>query len=115
MLESYDTVVTGCASCTLMLKDYIKVFDQEPEYDAAIRLRRRVKHISEVVAESGRLPHNERQGQGSGRKVTYHSSCHLRASGVTQAPRQIISAARDCNLSKCKAPIGAQAVPAHSS
>jgi len=90
-LERYDTVVTGCASCTLMLKDYPGLFEAGPEREAAERLARRVKHITEFVAESKETP-----DQGTGtvrtRKVTYHSSCHLRAAGVTKAPRKVLAA-----------------------
>ncbi|HET8580736.1 MAG TPA: (Fe-S)-binding protein, partial [Nitrospiraceae bacterium] len=89
-LEPYDTVVTGCASCTLMLKDYPRLFEAGPEREAAERLARRVKHISEFVAESKATP---RQGTCTARrhKVTYHSSCHLRAAGVTKAPRKVLA------------------------
>jgi len=87
-LAPYATVVTGCASCTLMLKDYPRLFAPGPEREQAERLAARVKHITEFVAESpagpayraGRVP----------RKVTYHSSCHLRAAGAGQAPRQVL-------------------------
>ncbi|MGH7230092.1 MAG: FAD-binding and (Fe-S)-binding domain-containing protein, partial [Nitrospiraceae bacterium] len=90
--EPYDTIVTGCASCTLMLKDYPQLFDGEPEHEAAARLACRVKHISEVVAES-KLPPIGQGGQTvlPARTMTYHSSCHLRAAGVTKAPRQILA------------------------
>jgi Fe-S oxidoreductase len=94
-LAPYETVVTGCASCTLMLKDYAQLFAGDPEEKEALRLAGRVKHISEVVAEapvfsapdaaSGQAPRT------GGRKVTYHSSCHLRAAGVTKQPRQVLT------------------------
>ncbi len=89
-LAPYRTVVTGCASCTLMLKDYPKLFQGEPELKAAEELARRVKHISEFVVESGPIRLGE-EGRSQRRKVTYHSSCHLRAAGVTKAPRQILA------------------------
>ena len=41
--EPYETIVTGCASCTLMLKDYPKLFAGEPEEEAAKRLARESK------------------------------------------------------------------------
>jgi len=92
-LEPYDTVVTGCASCTLMLKDYPKLFEEGAERQAAERLAVKVKHISEVI------PARRQGGQGTDpprgsprtRKVTYHSSCHLRAAGVTKEPRQVLA------------------------
>lgn len=90
-LAGYDTIVTGCASCTLMLKDYPQLFEAGPERDAAERLARRIKHISEVVAESGD-DLGRRDGESvPKRTVTYHSSCHLRAAGVTKAPRQVLA------------------------
>lgn len=94
-LEPYDTVVTGCASCTLMLKDYPRLFEAGPEREAAERLARRVKHISEVAAESKRATTHEGVAPRATYKVTYHSSCHLRAAGVTEAPRQVLAGLPD--------------------
>jgi Fe-S oxidoreductase len=88
-LAGYDTVVTGCASCTLMLKDYATLFAGEAEQFAAEGLAQRVKHISEFVAESPVQPAMAPPAFSQG-KVTYHSSCHLRAAGVTKAPRAIL-------------------------
>ena len=51
-MAGYDKVVTGCASCTLMLKDYPTLFAGEPEQAAAQALAKRVTHISEFVAQS---------------------------------------------------------------
>lgn len=90
-LEPYDVVVTGCASCTLMLKDYVKYFVDESERSAAEALAMKVKHISEIAA--ARLYPAEKDMRIPRRKrVTYHSSCHLRAAGVTKEPRQVLSA-----------------------
>ncbi len=93
-LAPYETVVTGCASCTLMLKDYPALFAGQPEEDAARQLAPRVKHITEFVAERQEPP-GPAQGQGRRRKVTYHSSCHLRAAGVTRQPRQLLASLPD--------------------
>ena len=87
----YETVITGCASCTLALKDYPKLFAGEPEQPAAEALAGRVKHISEFVAQSPARP-STGAGAASLRTVTYHSSCHLRAAGVTKEPRAILKA-----------------------
>ncbi len=93
--SSYETVVTGCASCTLSLKDYPRLFKGEPEESLARQLASRVRHISEMAkgerpvrAEGSYSPVSS--GERT-RKVTYHSSCHLRAAGVSKAPREIIS------------------------
>ena len=86
----YETVVTGCASCTLMLKDYPSLFAGEPEREVAEALAKRVRHISEFVVQSPVKPAMANAGQ-TARKVTYHSSCHLRAAGVTKEPRTILA------------------------
>ena len=88
--EPFQTVVTGCASCTLMLKDYPKLFAGEPEEDAARRLAKKVKHVTEMASPS-RAPSQSGMATARPCKVTYHSSCHLRAAGVTKAPRQVLS------------------------
>lgn len=88
-LAAYDQVVTGCASCTLMLKEYGKFFETEPERQAAAALAKKVVHITEFVARSDTQP---AMGSPAGppRRITYHSSCHLRAAGVTKEPRRIL-------------------------
>ena len=89
-LAGYDRIITGCASCTLMLKDYPKLFAGEPEQQAAEGFSSRVQHITEFVAQSSIQPRTESAGTGV-RKVTYHSSCHLRAAGVTKEPRAVLA------------------------
>ena len=88
-LAGYDQVVTGCASCTLMLKEYKKFFEAGPERQAADALAKKVVHITEFVARSQEHPPMG-AAEGSGNRVTYHSSCHLRAAGVTKEPRQLL-------------------------
>jgi FAD/FMN-containing dehydrogenase/Fe-S oxidoreductase len=98
-LASFETVVTSCASCTLSLKDYARLFQGEPEEIAALDLQKRVKHISEFLVDSGPLvqttPTRPASAGQKMAKVTYHSSCHLRAAGVSQAPRDLLSSLRD--------------------
>ena len=88
--EPYETIVTGCASCTLMLKDYPKLFAGDPEEEAAKRLAKKVKHVTEMSSPS-KPPSKFDTVPTRPCKVTYHSSCHLRAAGVTRAPRQVLS------------------------
>ncbi|HEU4685085.1 MAG TPA: FAD-binding and (Fe-S)-binding domain-containing protein [Nitrospira sp.] len=89
-LACYETVVTGCASCTLMLKDYPRLFSGGPEQQAAESLAKRVRHISEFVTQSSSKPATA-PAEGQPRTLTYHSSCHLRAAGVTKEPRSILA------------------------
>ncbi len=89
-LAGYDVIVTGCASCTLALKDYPKLLQGEPEERKAQHVSQHVKHIAEYVLELD--PHRSKPAQSKGmRKVTYHSSCHLRAAGVTSQPRHLLA------------------------
>ncbi len=90
-MATYEKVVTGCASCTLMLKDYPTLFAGEPEQAAAQALAKRVTHISEFVSQSPVKPAMASQ-QSTKCKVAYHSSCHLRAAGVTKEPRAVLAA-----------------------
>lgn len=96
-LASYETVITGCASCTLALKDYVQWFQGEPEEVEARQLAGKVRHISEWLADRQRPGRDDIvEGQPKARvfkKVTYHSSCHLRAAGVTKAPRSLLAQA----------------------
>lgn len=89
-LASYDTVVTGCASCTLMLKDYPSLFEAGEEHRQAEALAKKVVHITEFVAQSPQQPAMAAASKEPTR-VTYHSSCHLRAAGVTKEPRTILA------------------------
>ncbi len=86
----YETVVTGCASCTLMLKDYPSLFPDGAERRSAEALAKKVVHIAEFVTQSTHQPAMGRSGR-AGSRVTYHSSCHLRAAGVTKEPRRILA------------------------
>ena len=85
-LEPYDTVVTSCASCTMMLKDYPSLFP-DTERARASALAGKVQHISEVVARDRRPTPAV---SATATSVTYHSSCHLRAAGVSREPREVL-------------------------
>ena len=84
-LEPYETIVTGCASCTMMLKDYPSLFNGG-EQTRARALAGKVRHITEVLV-GGR---ERGEARGAETVVTYHSSCHLRAAGVSKEPRDVL-------------------------
>jgi FAD/FMN-containing dehydrogenase/Fe-S oxidoreductase len=94
---AYDTIVTGCASCTLMLKDYPTLFQDGEDRRQAEALAKKVVHISEFVARSTERPPMAK-AHGTTKRVTYHSSCHLRAAGVTKEPRQVLSSLPGVNF-----------------
>ncbi|MFZ5861679.1 MAG: FAD-binding and (Fe-S)-binding domain-containing protein [Nitrospirota bacterium] len=89
-LARFDTVVTGCASCTLMLKDYPTLFSGA-ERAAAESLAGKVRHITEILARTPLAPSPSRPLTGSITTVAYHSSCHLRAAGVSNEPRGVLA------------------------
>jgi Fe-S oxidoreductase len=90
-LDRFDTVVTGCASCTLMLKDYPTLFTGE-DRRRADALAGKVRHITEILAGAPLASSPSPPVAGSVATVTYHSSCHLRAAGVSNEPRRVLSA-----------------------
>ncbi len=90
-MEGFEKVITGCASCTFMLKDYASIFPEGEDHLKAKRLAEKVVHISEFMAD--RRPETAQANgnmQTKKRRVTYHSSCHLRAAGVNDAPRRLL-------------------------
>lgn len=88
-LSRFETVITGCASCTFMLRDYPRLFPNGEDQEDARNLSQKVLHITEYLDQNGiNLP-----SQGTktpNKKVTYHSPCHLKAAGVVREPRDLI-------------------------
>lgn len=85
--EGVDYVVADAAGCSAHLKDY-------PHWVSPEKLGKwEVRDITELVAEAiaeGRLP---QLSSGRGKAALQHP-CHLRnAQGITEQPRQILSAA----------------------
>ncbi|HEX6728145.1 MAG TPA: FAD-linked oxidase C-terminal domain-containing protein, partial [Nitrospira sp.] len=69
-LAPYETIVTGCASCTLMLKDYPTLFPEGTERQQAEELAKKVVHISEFVVRSPQQPPMAKT-DGTTKRVTY--------------------------------------------
>jgi Fe-S oxidoreductase len=91
-LEPYETIITGCASCTMMLKEYPTLCEGDDQRRASV-LAGKVRHITEVLAAERISPHPNpppHGGRASETVITYHSSCHLRVAGVSQAPRDVL-------------------------
>ena len=82
-LDPFDQIVTGCASCTLMLKDYPKILSGN---EKAKTVAKKVVHISEVESNKKLTT----PAIGLPIKVAYHASCHLRAAGCDNAPRALL-------------------------
>ncbi|MFN8672756.1 MAG: FAD-binding and (Fe-S)-binding domain-containing protein [Candidatus Sericytochromatia bacterium] len=86
-LAKYEKVITSCASCNLMLKEYEKYVSEEYK-EKAEKLKEKVSDISEFVFNE--LNITPPKGFKENKKVTYHSSCHLRAAGVTKEPKNVL-------------------------
>src|SRR3989442_7543860 len=89
-LSRYETILTGCASCTLSLKDYPKWLQGE-ERKKAEAVAAKVRHISELLAREGMKgwPYKP-----CPQTVNYHSSCYLRAARVSSTPLDLIKRIR---------------------
>jgi Fe-S oxidoreductase len=89
-LLRYAQVVTSCASCNLTLKEYPQLFHNDSEYrEKAEQLATRVYDISEFLLREVDLT-GMKADEANKIRVTYHDPCHLRATGITKAPREIL-------------------------
>ena len=95
-LSGYRRIVTGCASCTLSLKDLPSKFPKgSSEQKEARKVAENVQHLSqfllspEMSAALARMRDNAKKRNPTGH-VTYHASCHLRAAGVTAEPHRLL-------------------------
>jgi len=88
-LLNFEAVVTGCASCLLRLKEYVRLFDDDEAYKKkAGELAGKCYDISQYI--------NKLDCAFDGfdtRKryiVTYHNPCHLRAAGLHKEPEKLL-------------------------
>ncbi len=85
-----DAIVTDCAACSAMLKEYGELLHDDPEYAArARRFSGQIKDIYEWYDEIGlAVNHN---GTGNTACITIHDACHLaNAQGVRQPQRNLL-------------------------
>jgi glycolate oxidase iron-sulfur subunit len=85
-----DAIVTDCAACSAMLKEYGELLHDDPEYAARARhFSGQIKDIYEWYDEIGlAVNHN---GTGNTVCITIHDACHLaNAQGVRQPQRNLL-------------------------
>jgi len=88
--DDLEAVVTDCASCGSMLREYATLLSGDPEWAArAAAFSARVRDISAYLVEIGYEPPRGRVEL----RVTYHDPCHLvRGQGVSRQPRELLRA-----------------------
>jgi len=82
-------ILTDCATCGSMLKEYGNIFSGDPEWKARAEMfQAKIRDICEFLAA---VPLEKPAGRVKGR-VTYHDPCHLRrAQKIWKEPRKILS------------------------
>lgn len=81
-------VVVNAAGCGAMLKEYGRLFANDPLQSTAAAFAQRVKDVSEVLAAVGL-----RRGTLPGVRVAYDPPCHLlHAQGISREPLDLLAA-----------------------
>lgn len=88
--EHFDVIVTDCASCGSMLKEYAHLFSEDGEWKGrAATFSQKVRGLSEYLHASGYSPQYKKDVI-----ITYHDPCHLvRGQGIKKQPRDLLKAA----------------------
>ena len=85
-----EYIVTDCATCGSMLKNFGSLLSDDPEYAEKARLfSEKVRDITEFLVNDIVINRNFRKLSS---KVTYHEPCHLRrGQNLKEAPRKMLS------------------------
>lgn len=88
--DQFDASLTNAAGCGSTLKEYPHLFSStEPEYSAAVAFSRKVRDVTEFLAEFGLTA----KLKPLTARVTYQDSCHLlHGQKVREAPRELLRA-----------------------
>ncbi|HDL04340.1 MAG TPA: FAD-binding oxidoreductase [candidate division Zixibacteria bacterium] len=89
-LLKFKSVITGCASCLLRLKEYERLFDDGDEYkrkaeELSVRCYDISQYINTLVTDPGFFDLRKKY------IVTYHNPCHLRAAGLHKEPEKLLT------------------------
>lgn len=95
----FDYIITPCASCTEMIKEYWPRYaeDLEPQYRRLAKdIAEKSMEINQFVVDVLKIQASKHRG---GTPVTYHESCHLRMGlGISAQPRVLINVNQNMNL-----------------
>jgi glycolate oxidase iron-sulfur subunit len=90
-----DYIISNAGGCGALLVEYDHLLHDDPEYaEMAKWFAHRVKDVSQMIMEKGRIPQFESLSQGSQpmERVTYQDSCHLRnVMKAANAPRDLMN------------------------
>ncbi|MBI5476899.1 MAG: (Fe-S)-binding protein [Ignavibacteriales bacterium] len=86
--HEFDTLVIDSAGCSAFMKEYGKIFEDEPEYkNRAIALSSKVREITEFLSEVGL----KKSPDTLNISVTYHEACHLvHTQKISRQPRELL-------------------------
>jgi glycolate oxidase iron-sulfur subunit len=94
--DSFDYLVTSCATCTSTIKKLwpSMVKDLDPDlYDQVKSLSKKTFDISQFLSQVPGLKKDKTKNSEFQKIVTYHDPCHLAKSlGVRKEPRELIQA-----------------------
>jgi glycolate oxidase iron-sulfur subunit len=89
LLRDVDAVITNAAGCGSGMKEYGLLFKGQAEAELATDFARRVRDVSEFLAEL----EIESPPESPPIKIAYHDACHLaHTQRITEAPRQLLRA-----------------------
>lgn len=88
--EHAQYVVSPSGSCTSMLHEYDKLFEDEPEWlEKAIDLKNKAYELTQFIVDVLKVEDVGAEFHGN---VTYHTSCHMtRLLGVKEAPMKLLA------------------------
>ncbi|PIE61657.1 MAG: (Fe-S)-binding protein [Desulfobacterales bacterium] len=96
--ETFDVLITACATCTSTIKKLWPTIYQNPDSSTQEKLEalsKKTMDINQFLVDQAAPQLAETvQNTGNGEIVTYHDPCHLKKSlGVASQPRQLLKAA----------------------
>jgi glycolate oxidase iron-sulfur subunit len=98
--DDFDCLVTPCATCAATIKEvWLKLAEKyaADERERIDKLHDKVMDITQFLVDvlKVELPATSK----TGKRITYHDSCHLKKSlGVATQPREILNSLPDCQL-----------------
>ena len=107
-LGDLDAVVADCAACSGFLKEYERVFHNDPDWaERAKHFSSKVRDITEwldqIMPADFPLPIREREGAPRRVRATYHEPCHLaNVQGVRRQPRAVLARLAQSGVETCE-------------